>query len=435
MQTRLQIPNPFTFIWKNRDTLILAFLLAAAVWASAVLANDPNRDDLIEGNVPLQIIGLDEDLIFLKPITGEVVVRMRAPESVWETLAANPDLVSAVIDFSGLRAGEYTLPVEVTLNLSPAELLEIQPSKLTVSLDQLVEETRAVEIQTVGIPAAGFEVEIEGLLFTPEEVEVSGPASQVEQVTKVLGKVSVNQARQDLIILSTLLAVDEDDRQISNVTVTPNQANVTVNISQIGGYRDVAVKVETTGQPANGYRVNSVAVEPPTVTLFSEDEELITEIQGFVSTLPIDLADRTSDFEVSIGLNLQAGLIRVGDVQTVLVRIGVAPIETSVLLTVPIQVVDLSAGLKAVFSPATVDVFLSGPEPVIQNLTPDDVVVFVSLAGLAPGSYLVEADSGVLLDRVRIDSINPDTIEVIITIDDGSPDPTPTVTPSVTPTP
>jgi len=435
MQTRPRIPNPFTFLWKNRDTFILAFLLAAAVWASAVLANDPNKDDLIDGNVPLQIIGLDADLIFLKPITREVVVRMRAPESVWETLSANPELVSAVIDFTGLRAGEYTLPIEVTLDLSPAELLEIQPNKLTVSLDQLVEEPRLVEIQPVGIPAAGFEVETEGLLFTPEEVIVSGPASQVEQVTKVLGKVSVNEARQDLIIISTLLAVDEDDRQISNVTVTPNQANVTVNISQIGGYRDVAVKVETTGQPANGYRVNSVAVDPPTVTLFSEDEQLITEIQGFVSTLPIDLSEKTSDFEVSIGLNLQAGLIRVGDIQTVSVRIGVAPIETSVLLTVPIQVVDLGAGLKAVFSPATVDVFLSGPEPVIQNLTPDDVVVFVSLAGLVPGSYLVEADSDVLLDQVRIESINPDTIEVIITIDDGSPEPTPTGTPFVTPTP
>jgi len=435
MQTRPRIPNPFKFLWKNRDTLILAFLLAAAVWASAVLASDPNRDDLIEGNVPLQVIGMDEDLIFLKPITGEVVVRMRAPVSVWETLSANPELVSAVIDFTGLRAGEHTLTVDVTLNLSPAEILEYQPTKLTVNLDELVEETRSVEIQTVGIPAAGFEVETEGLLFTPEEVKVSGPATQVQQVTKVLGKVSVNEVRQDFIILSTLQAVDEDDRQISNVTVTPNQANVTINISQIGGYRDVAVKVETSGQPANGYRVNSVAVDPPTVTLFSEDEQLITEIQGFVSTLSIDLADRTSDFQVSIGLDLQAGLIRVGDVQTVSVRIGVVPIETSVLLTVPIRVVDLSPGLEAVFSPATVDVFLSGPEPVIQNLTPDDVVVFVSLAGLVPGSYLVEADSDVLLDQVRIESINPDTIEVIISIDDGIPEPTPTVTPTMTPTP
>jgi len=430
MQLRPQFPNPFKFIWKNRDTLILAILLAAAVWASAVLANDPNKDDLIDGNVPLEIIGLDEDLIFLKPITSEIVVRMRAPESVWETLLANPELVSAEIDFTGLRAGDYTLPVEVMLNVAPAEILEIQPTMLTVSLDQLVEETRPVEIQTVGLPAAGFEVETGGLLFAPEEVKISGPATQVELVTKVLGKVSVNQVRQDLITISTLQAVDDDDRQISNVTVVPNQANVTVNISQIGGYRDVAVKVETTGQPANGYRVNSVAVEPPTVTLFSEDEQLIAEIQGFVSTLPIDLTDRTSDFEISIGLNLQAGLIRVGDVQTVVVKIGVAPIETSVLLTVPIRVVDLSPGLKAVFSPATVDVFLSGPEPVIQNLTPDDVIVFVSLAGLSPGSYLVEADSDVLLDRVRIESINPDTIEVIISIDDGSSEPTPTVTPT-----
>jgi hypothetical protein len=82
-----------------------------------------------------------------------------------------------------------------------------------------------------------------------------------------------------------------------------------------------------------------------------------------------------------------------------------------------------------------VDVFLAGPEPVIQNLTPDDVVVFVTLAGLTEGSYLVEVDFDVLLDLVRIESINPDTIEVTISIDDGTSEagPTPSPTPTKTP--
>ncbi len=432
MQTGSRIPNPLKFLWQNRDTLLLAFLLSAAVWASAVLANDPNRDDIIAGNVPLQVVGLEDDLILLNTLPEEVVIRMRAPESVWETLVANPDLVSAIIDFSEVESGQYVLPVEVTLNLAPAEILEIQPTELSVTIDQLVEETRPVEIQSVGLPAPGFEVEESGLLFSPDEVTINGPQSRVRLVTKVLGKVSVEDVRQDIITISNLVPVDDDDRQISNVTVTPNQANVTVNISQIGGYRDVAVKVETTGQPANGYRVNSIAVIPPTVTLFSEDEDLIAEIQGFVSTLPILLDGRNSDFELSVGLDLQQGLIRVGDVQTVSVRIGIAPIETSVLLTVPIQVVDLGPGLRAELSPSTVDVFLAGPEPVIQNLTPEDVVVFVSLVGFTQGSYLVEIDADVLLERVRIESINPDTIEVIISIDDGTVEPTPTITPTPT---
>lgn len=432
MQTRQKLPNPFKFLWQNRDTLLLAFLLAGAVWASAVLANDPNREDIIAGNVPLQVVGLEEDLILLKSIPQEVVVRMRAPESVWETLSANPELVSAVIDLTGVGSGEHLLPIDVSLNVSPAEILEYLPVELNVSLDQLVEESRPVEIQLIGLPAAGFEVENQGLLFSPEEVTVSGPASRVQLVTKVLGRVSVNEARQDIITLSTLEPVDDEDRLISNVTITPNQANATINISQIGGYRDVAVKVETTGQPANGYRLNFVTVIPPTVTLFSEDEDMIDVIPGFVSTLPIVLTDKTADFEISVGLELEAGLIRVGDVQTVTVRIGIAPIETSVLLTVPIQVVDVGAGLKADLSPATVDVFLAGPEPVIQNLTSEDVVVFVSLAGLTEGSYLVELDFDVLLDQVRVESINPDTIEVTIRIDDGTGDANPTLTPTPT---
>jgi hypothetical protein len=102
-------------------------------------------------------------------------------------------------------------------------------------------------------------------------------------------------------------------------------------------------------------------------------------------------------------------------------------------MTVPISVSDLAPGLRADLSPDTVDLIITGPEPVIQNLTIDDVIVFVSLDGYREGSYLVEPEFEVLLEQLNIDSINPDTIEVTISVDDGTI--SPTATPTNTPTP
>lgn len=429
--------NPFRFLWRNRETLLLALLLSAAVWVSAVFANDPNVEDVVSGNVPIQPIGLDENLIMIDDLPEEATLRLRAPQSVWDRINANPSLVQATVDFTDLSAGEHTLPVVVVLQVSPAQILELSPPTVTVTLEREVVEEFEVELAQVGEPAPGFQVDSYNL--NPSVVSISGPESRVELVEKVLGSVAITGAREDISAEIELVAVDENDRQISGVEVNPDLSDVSLNISQIGGYRDVALRVETTGQPETGYRVTSVAVDPPTITLYSENQDLIAELPGFVSTQTIDLTGRNEDIEVSIGLDLPADVIRVGEVQTVQVTIGIAPIVTSLNLTVPINVVDLAAGYRAELSPDTVDVILTGPEPVIENLTPEDVVVFVSLSGFGLGSYLVEPEFDVLLDRVDIDSINPDTIEVTISIDTGTPEPdgspTPTPDPNATATP
>ncbi len=427
---KISLVNPFQALWRNRETLLLAILLSMAVWVSAVFANDPNVDDVVSGEVTLEQIGLAENLVFLDAPPDSVSVRLRAPQSVWQKINDNPELVKATVNFSGVEAGSYTLEVNVTVQTSPAQILEVLPETVTVSLENEVVEDMRVDLVRVGEPAAGFQVDAFSL--TPDTVSVSGPESRVGLVTQVVGTLSIAGVREDFTDQVTLVPVDENNRQISGVTVSPSVSEVRMQISQIGGYRDVAVRVETIGQPLSGYRVTSVAVEPPTVTLYSENEEIIAGIQGFVSTLPIDLTDQTEDIEVSLGLDLPDEVLRVGDEQTVLVSIGIAPIVTSLTLTVPISVLDLAPGFRADLSPDTVDVIITGPEPVIQNLTTEDVVVYVSLDGFGEGSFLVEPEFEVLLEQLNIDSINPDTIEVIISVDDGtvSPTPTPTNTPS-----
>lgn len=420
--------NPFRALWRNRETFILAILLAMAVWVSAVFANDPNVDDVVSGEVSLEIIGMAENLVFLDSPPDTVSVRLRAPESVWQKINDNPDLIKATVNFTEVEAGSYTLPVNVNVQISPAQVLEVLPEAVTVSLENEVVEEIRVELVRMGEPAAGFQVDAFSL--SPDTVSISGPESRVNLVSKVIGTVSISGVRENFSEQISLVAVDENNRQISGVTVSPVETEVRMQISQIGGYKDVAVKVETIGQPASGYRVTSVAVAPPTITLYSENEEIIAEIQGFVSTLPIDLTDQTEDIEVSLGLDLPEEVLRVGDEQTVLVTIGISPIVTSLNLTVPISIVDLATGLRAELSPDTVDVIITGPEPVIQNLIPDDVVVFVSLSDFGVGSYLVEPEYEVLLEQLIIDSINPDTIEVTISVDDGTSTATPTPTPT-----
>ncbi len=62
------VTNPLRFIWKNKGTVLLAFVLAVAVWISAVIASDPNEEAILQFNPPIEIIGLDVVLVLVGDI-------------------------------------------------------------------------------------------------------------------------------------------------------------------------------------------------------------------------------------------------------------------------------------------------------------------------------------------------------------------------------
>jgi len=186
-------------------------------------------------------------------------------------------------------------------------------------------------------------------------------------------------------------------------------------IRQAGGYREVAVKVETIGQPATGFRVTSISVNPPIVTLFSTEPEIIARLPGFVSTVPLDLTNIEEDLETRLALALPQGVIVIGEEQNVEVVIGIAPIETSILLNLPVETIGLANDYEAKLSPQTVSVILSGPLSTLQSLRAGDVRFFVDLSGLVSGTHLLEPQAEILPDNVQLLAITPSSIEVTIT--------------------
>jgi YbbR domain-containing protein len=138
------------------------------------------------------------------------------------------------------------------------------------------------------------------------------------------------------------------------------------------------------------------------------------------------LQSAKEDVSTRVALNLPEGISIVGE-QTVLIQAGVSPIESSVTLAgEKVEIVNVGDGLTAQVSPATVDVIVSGPLPLLDTLTRQDVRVTVDLSDLTAGTYQITAKVEVLISDVVVESILPNTMEVVIV---------PAGTPAVTPTP
>jgi YbbR domain-containing protein len=167
-------------------------------------------------------------------------------------------------------------------------------------------------------------------------------------------------------------------------------------------------------------------VNPPVVTVFAGDAELVSSIPGVVETQPLDLQNADADITTRLPLDLPAGVSVVGE-QTVLIQASVSPIESSLTLADEnVQILNLPTGLTAQVSPAVVDVIVSGPLPLLDTLTRQDVRVTVDLEGLEEGAHQLTPRVEVLISDVDVESVLPGTIEVVLV---KAETPSPTATP------
>ncbi len=406
----------------NLRTFLLALILGVAVWVSAVSAADPDEMHPYPRSIPIEIVGQDPSLVLNNEIPANMNVSIRAPRSVWATLTTQDDYVRAVLDLSGLGAGEHQVPIQVQVGLRPTQIVLANPKSVTVDLESSVTKTLPLSLALTGQPAAGYQAGEATL--AKQEVVISGPASLVDEAVQAHVEVNLDGIRESITNEPVPIQITNSKNEImKGLTVNPETVMANVPVSQQSGYRDLAVKVVVNGQQAPGYRLENISVFPLVVTVVSKDPALVNSLPGVVDTRPLDLQDAKEDISTRLALDLPDGVTLIGP-QTVQVQVSITPIQNSITLSnLPINVTDIAQGLTAQTFPLTVDVIISGPVPVIETLTAQDVTVTVDATGLGVGTYQLEPKVDPP-SNVSFESILPGTVEVVLSIP-GTPTPTP----------
>ena len=416
----------------NLRTLLWALILALAVWVAAVTAADPDEVHTLQNPVKLELVGQDPSLIISGDYPQQVDVTLRAPSSVWERINADPASVRAILDLSGLSSGQHTVNIQIQVSERPVRLIAASPSSVMLTLEPIANRTLKINLGVSGQPSIGFQAG--SPIIDPLEIKISGAESLVNKVAQAHIAVNLDGLRENVDRSLAVELLDENGQQLTNgISLLPETVHVTIPISQQGGYRDLAVKVVVHGQVASGYRLANISVYPPVVTVYSGDPSVVNALPGIVETEPLDLQNANNDINTRLQLNLPAGVSVIGD-QTVLIQAGISPIESSLTLsTEPVDVTGLPADLSAQVLPSTVDVIVSGPLPLLDTLTRQDVHVSVDVTGLTVGTHQLTPKVEILIADVSVESILPGTIEV--TLSPSNAPATPTITPTPTPKP
>ncbi|RME35780.1 MAG: hypothetical protein D6793_06880 [Thermoflexia bacterium] len=405
------------WIWNNLGLFVLSLALSLLIWTTAVEQENPTVEQKFPSPIPVVLVGQPEGMIAYGQTDAKVTLVLRAPRSVWTTL--RPEDLRAVVDVSGLKPGTHVLPVRVQVAARPVMVRQVEPPTVVVNLEPVAKAEIPVRIWLEGNPAVGY------IARPPETdvltVTVSGPASLVARAVEARAAVSVEGRRSPVDTELELDPCDAEGKRVPYLSLSPSRIAVHVAVEQLSGFRDVAVIVRLQGRVASGYRISSVTVEPAVVTVYGSPE-VISQIPGYLETVPLDLQGTRETIETRLPLNIPSGVSLLMAEPVVTVRVTVVPIEGSVTLKRPVEVQGLAPELTAVVAPEEVEVILNGPLPVLEELRPEDVRVLVDLFGLNTGRYSLEPVVVVAPAGVTVGAVLPATVQVEIA-------------PAVTPTP
>jgi len=249
--------------------------------------------------------------------------------------------------------------------------------------------------------------------FTPATVTVEGPASAVKAVQNVVVSLNVAGRRGSVDQNLPLRALDAAGKPVTGVTITPNAVRTELRIEQRENYREVAVLARTVGQPARGYYVSSITISPATVTVVGPPSVIAT-MPGLVSIRgEIDVTGATRLIAQRAELDLPEGVSVYtsgnSGSREVLVTVDIDAFMGGATLEVPLRSRKLREGYSVSLSVPSVDVILTGPSVVLDELTADLVDAYVDLTGLEPGDHQTKVVVELLTQQ------NPQLADLVVT--------------------
>jgi YbbR domain-containing protein len=409
----------------NAVRFFLSFILAFALWAWVTNERDPEQT-YRASQVPVFAVGVPDSLELVGTIPA-VDVTLQGPRSVIQTIDAAS--LTAQIDLSDIdRPGSFQRTVKVNVP-DGIRSIDAEPEEVSVELDTVV--SRSFPIDAILPSDTPRSLRVSPTTIEPGEATVTGVQRNVDRVARVIAPVTIDERKESYSELVELVPVDENSVEVDNVSVDPGTARVRVEVEVRGKEIPVFVDCEC-DDVAGGFAVVGQPQANPSNVLIDGPRELLDQVP-YIYTTPVS----TSGFDRSTVISnhpldvssLPEGVTVEPQFVDVSVRVE-QTVFTRTLENLPIEVLGAASDTRVVVNPSTLDVEVSGPRSLLDQIEARDVTVVVDVSGLDPGAH--QARPRVLLPAQM--TYNDALPQVVVAIIENTPTPTPTLRPTATTT-
>jgi len=393
-----------------------AIALATLLYGGLVVSQNT---DAFPGTVQIRPINPPANAI-VPPNLGAVSgIRYVAPPDLG--LRIDSSSFRATVDLADVvpTGDPVTLDISVEAVDDRVQVLDFEPKRITVTIDQL--DTRTVPVRVeLGVVPSGLDVGEP--VIDAETVTVSGPKSIVATVTEAQAPINIDATGIDVDELVNLVAIDKAGNELgvdSRVEINPPQARVQVQVFTDRRSKTLPVTPNVVGTPAAGFEVASVEVDPSVVSVQGDANDLASLDRA--DTEPISISGASSEVTQDVGFALPSGVQALG-VTTVQVTVKLRPITATRTFEAGLVVVGARSDLVYSLSTDHVLVTIGGSIAELDRLSGTNIVLNLDVSGLEPGTHDVNATAN-LTTGLTLISASPNPVKVTVSTPAASPAP------------
>ena len=373
----------------NLGYKLLSLLLAILLWNYVISTNTTitrsktiyNLTGTISGQSSLAdnklaLAEVPEDLL------SGIAVTVEAPQAAYSQVSA--DNIQVTLDLSNVRnVGTQEVPLRATCSYGTVQ--SITPRTLTLAFENLDSRNVAVNCVINGeLPGYWYNVS----RSNPSVLTISGAASVVQSITSARVDADVSGMTASTITALPYVLLDSSSEEIPQDMLNCSTSSISVSLD-IYPCRDIPVSTDydsvIIGEPAEGYELQSVAIQPETIQVAAE-AELLNSLTELVIE-PVSIEGATQSFSVKSTVTQLSDFKNVSSEQVyVNVTIGEEIIQEEVD---NVKVIFRNKAENLIASYDRIIVNVTGTRSRIDAIREEGITAYVDLSGFEAGYYIL----------------------------------------------
>lgn len=388
---------------------ILALILACAIWLGVNAPNGTTSSGaglsqpyafVVKVEVPQGMVATR-----VEPSFADVIVT-GSGANVANVQAAMAN-VTVVADATNLSAGTHVVPLK--LENMPNLSHTVDPKSVSVTIKAMETAHLPVQVHLVGHLDPGY---LEGTpKFESHSATVSGSTRAISKVIGVEARVWLGGKSSTFTENVPLIAVDSQGNRVEGVTVTPGYVTVTIPIDARKTQVNLVPQVE--GTPAPGYAVAGITLEPAIAIVQGVAPKPASGKNPANLMVPVNVSGMTSSSAVNVVIPLTDTMIRV-EPSAISAKVILEPSATRTLGNIPVHSGRAPKGeIVQIQSPKTVAVSISGPESIIRQIKPAEIVATADFSHLTTGDIVAPINVTVP-NWVNVNQISTNQVSITV---------------------
>ena len=297
-------------------TKIIAFCLALILWFFVSGDRQGLEYQVYEmrrsfENIPLGLRNLGDDLVVTE-MTGEVTIVLQGLQTAFDGLT--PADLEVYIDLSGKKTGRHEMLINAVAPPGMS-VVRIDPSRTTVTLEELIALQLPVEAELHGENASGMIVD--SIFFEPQQIFIQGSRRNVEQTTRVVFYLDIETSDVVLRRNVRLYPLNSLGDLVVDVSISPEYVDVEANF--VFPVKEVPIEPVLR---ESGSETENIEIYPSVITV-QGPQDLIREITTIL-TEEIDPRKWENGAAEDVPLIFPPGITSPYDIETVRVWITFA---------------------------------------------------------------------------------------------------------------